>query len=194
MERIWVSGGWYISVFPIWGWKELYCNMFMDYFKGSSSKARGWKLSSNCARLWCSMSERMLSNMSKWFQTKWLWKEAHFSRKLYGGGVVVSYRKCLSQYIKFVTCCTDSMIWYKFDKSVMLNDEELYMCTSYLPPDRNVFYRKYNCDGFEILQEQIEYFWTLGTVSVTGDLNGRVVILQPFLLLKVLSKPSVTDS
>jgi hypothetical protein len=40
----------------------------------------------------------------------------------------------------------------------MLNDEELYMCFSYLPPDRKVFYRKYNCDGFEIIQEQIEYF------------------------------------
>ena len=72
--------------------------------------------------------------------------------------MVVFYRKCLSQYIKFVACYADSMIWYKFDKSVMLNDEELYMCFSYLPPDRKVFYRKYNCDGFEIIQEQIEYF------------------------------------
>jgi hypothetical protein len=40
----------------------------------------------------------------------------------------------------------------------MLNDEDLYMCTSFIPPDRNVFYRKYICDVFQILQEQIEYF------------------------------------
>ena len=30
------------------------------------------------------------------------------------------------------------------------------MCSSYVPPDRNAFYRKDNCDVFQILQEQIE--------------------------------------
>jgi hypothetical protein len=81
-----------------------------------------------------------------------------FRERCNGGGVVVFNRQCLSQYIKFVACCADSLIWYKFDKSAMLNDEDLYMCTSFIPPDRNVFYRKYICDVFQILQEQIEYF------------------------------------
>ena len=31
-----------------------------------------------------------------------------FREKCNGGGVVVFYGKCLSQYIKFVTCCSDS--------------------------------------------------------------------------------------
>jgi hypothetical protein len=82
-------------------------------------------------------------------------KKHIFQENCNGGGVVVFYGKWLSQYIKFVTCCADSMIWYTFDKSIMLNDEDLYMCSSYVPPDRYVFYTKYNCDGFEILQEQI---------------------------------------
>ena len=45
-----------------------------------------------------------------------------FREKCNGGGVVVYYRKCLSQYIKFAGCCADSLIWYKFHKSAMLND------------------------------------------------------------------------
>lgn len=43
-----------------------------------------------------------------------------------------------------------------------------------MPPDKNVFYRKYNCDVFDILQEQIESLYNIGTVAVLGDLNGRV--------------------
>jgi hypothetical protein len=40
--------------------------------------------------------------------------------------VVVFYGKCLSQYIKFVTCCADNLIWYKFDKFAMLNEKYAY--------------------------------------------------------------------
>jgi hypothetical protein len=64
------------------------------------------------------------------------------------------------------------MIWLKFDKSFMLNNTDLYMCAIYMPPDRNIFYKKYNCNVFEILQKQIEYVSSLGTVSVLGDING----------------------
>ena len=69
-------------------------------------------------------------------------------------------------------CCADSMIWLKFDKSFMLNNTDLHMCAIYMPPDRNIFYKKYNCNVFEILQKQIEYVSSLGTVSVLGDING----------------------
>ncbi|VDI17162.1 Hypothetical predicted protein [Mytilus galloprovincialis] len=42
-----------------------------------------------------------------------------------------------------------------------------------MPPDKNVFYRKCDKDVFDILQENIEHYSTLGTVAVIGDLNGR---------------------
>ena len=54
----------------------------------------------------------------------------------------------------------------------MLNNTDLHMCAIYMPPDRNIFYKKYNCNVFEILQKQIEYVSSLGTVSVLGDING----------------------
>jgi hypothetical protein len=57
-----------------------------------------------------------------------------------------------------------------------------------MPPDRNVFYRKYDCDVFDVLQEQVEIFNTLGTVSVIGDLNGRVGLEPDYIPDDTLDK------
>jgi hypothetical protein len=38
----------------------------------------------------------------------------------------------------------------------MSDDKNLYMCAIYIPPDKNVFYREYECDIFDVLQEEIE--------------------------------------
>jgi hypothetical protein len=57
-----------------------------------------------------------------------------------------------------------------------------------MPPDRNVFYRKYDCDVFDVLQEQVEIFNALGTVSVIGDLNGRVGLEPDYIPDDALDK------
>ncbi|XP_071123308.1 uncharacterized protein [Mytilus edulis] len=43
-----------------------------------------------------------------------------------------------------------------------------------MPPYKNVYYRKYDIDVFDNLQEHIEMFSNIGNVAVIGDLNGRV--------------------
>ena len=57
-----------------------------------------------------------------------------------------------------------------------------------MPPDKNIFYTKYNIDVFDVLHEQIEYFMNLGTVSVIGDLNGRVGVESDFIVKDILDK------
>jgi hypothetical protein len=42
----------------------------------------------------------------------------------------------------------------------MSDDKNLHMCAIYIPPDKNVFYRKYECDIFDVLQAEIEYFFS----------------------------------
>ena len=44
----------------------------------------------------------------------------------------------------------------------------------FIPPDKNLFYRKYECDIFDVLQEEIELISVEGNVAVFGDLNGHV--------------------
>lgn len=82
-------------------------------------------------------------------------KKYVFRKKCNGGGVVVFYKKWLNPFIEIVKCCVDCMIWFKIDKSIMFNNTDLYVCAIYMPPDKNVFYRKYDCDVFDILQEEI---------------------------------------
>ena len=110
-----------------------------------------------------------------------------FRKKCNGGGVVVFYKKWLNPYISIVKCCSDSMIWFKIDKSILFSEFDLYVCAIYMPPDRNIYYRKYNVDVFDVLQENIEHFSAYGTVSVIGDLNGRVGQDADFIVNDVLN-------
>ena len=110
-----------------------------------------------------------------------------FREKCNGGGVVVFYKKWLNPYISIVKCCSDSMIWFKIDKSILFSEFDLYVCAIYMPPDRNIYYRKYNVDVFDVLQENIEHFSAYGTVSVIGDLNGRVGQDADFIVNDVLN-------
>jgi hypothetical protein len=48
-------------------------------------------------------------------------KKHVYREKCNGGGIVVFFRKWLSQYVKIVKCVADCMIWFKFDKCIMPN-------------------------------------------------------------------------
>ena len=75
--------------------------------------------------------------------------------KCNGGGVVVFYKKLLNPYFVIMKCCVDCIIWLKLDKCMMSDDKNLYVVAIYIPPDKNVFHRKYECDIFDALQEEI---------------------------------------
>lgn len=101
-------------------------------------------------------------------------KEYIVRKKCNGGGVIVFYKKWLNPFITFVKSCVDCMIWFKVDKSILCDNTDLYICSIYMPPYKNVYYRKYDIDVFDNLQEHIEMFSNIGNVAVIGDLNGRV--------------------
>ena len=109
--------------------------------------------------------------------------------KCNGSGVIVFYEKWLNPYFVIMKCCVDCMIWFKLiDKCIMSDDKNLYMCAIYILPDKNVFYRKYECDIFDVLQEEIELYSVNGNVAVIGDLNGRVGKEPDFLRHDNLNK------
>lgn len=55
----------------------------------------------------------------------------------------------------------------------------LYICL----PIKTFFYRKYDCDVFDI-----ELFSNIGTVTVIGDLNGRVGLEPDFIIGDAIDK------
>ena len=111
------------------------------------------------------------------YEKKYLVRE-----KCNGGDVVVFYKIWLKKFIEFIECCVDCMIWFKIDKDIMFDNKNLYICAINMPPDKNVYYRKYEHDVFDVLQEKIEMFSELGNIAVLGDLNGRVGTEPDFLV------------
>jgi hypothetical protein len=56
-------------------------------------------------------------------------KKKHVYREKCNGGIVVFFRKWLSQYVEIVKCVADCMIWFKFDKCIMPNNKNVhYIC------------------------------------------------------------------
>ncbi|VDI45368.1 Hypothetical predicted protein [Mytilus galloprovincialis] len=54
----------------------------------------------------------------------------------------------------------------------------------YIPPDKNVYYRKYDIDVFDVF----EIYSKLGNIAVIGDLNGRVGNEPDYILQDGLNK------
>ena len=114
-------------------------------------------------------------------------------KKCNGGGVIVFHKKWLNSYLEVLKCCADSMIWLKISNSIMSDCKDLYLCAIYVPPDKNIFYRKYDCDVFEVLQEHIEHYGALGNIAIIGDLNGRIGKANDFIGHDLLSTQLQSD-
>jgi hypothetical protein len=66
------------------------------------------------------------------------------------------------------------------------------MCAIYIPSDKNVFYRKYECDIFDVLQAEIELFSVDGNVAVIGDRTSVFILKCKFTT--GFTESSVTNS
>ena len=99
-------------------------------------------------------------------------------KKCKGGGICVLIRNSLKQKISMVKLTEDSLVWLKFDKSMFTNDRDLFICCAYIPPEGNSFYTHYDCDLFDKLESDIEYFSNQGAFCIIGDINARTGTLD----------------
>ena len=68
----------------------------------------------------------------------------------------------------------DTIIWLKLDHNFFSLTKDIYLCGSYIWGVDSPAYNVVNCNLFELLESDINYFNQFGTVLVAGDLNGRV--------------------
>ena len=52
------------------------------------------------------------------------------------------------------------------------------MCCAYIPPAGNSYYTHYECDLFECLESDLEFFANKGVSCIIGDLNARLGTLE----------------
>ena len=98
--------------------------------------------------------------------------------KCRGGGICILIKKWLELKVKLVKQIEDSLIWLKLDRSFFSESSDIYLCCAYIPPEGNQYYQHYDCDLFDILENDLELFSRSGIVCLTGDLNARTVLLD----------------
>ena len=89
------------------------------------------------------------------------------------GGVSVYYKTCLKPYINVVEKSDFGIIWIKIKNSILPFNEDAFFCYVYVRDPKSQVLRHEEFDYFEILEQQIAKYKTLGKVFITGDMNSR---------------------
>ena len=102
-------------------------------------------------------------------------------RSKQGGGMALLIKNELEQYLEIVDVYFDTIIWLKLDGTALGMNENLYICCTYIPPDKSSFFKQYNCDIFYELENQIADFSEKGQIMIVGDLNSRCSTLNDYI-------------
>ena len=101
-------------------------------------------------------------------------KFKHRNARRNSGGIVIYYKDYLSPGIQIIKTHHDTIIWLKLDHNFFSLTSDIYLCGAYIWGVDSPAYNVVNCNLFDLLESDINYFNQFGTVLVAGDLNGRV--------------------
>ena len=91
----------------------------------------------------------------------------------FSGGLSVYVKKELKSGVKFLEHQTNDYIWLKLSKSFFSLQEDIYLCFMYNPPENSSYTKSLDKDYFEILENDIIKYSSLGKILLAGDLNSR---------------------
>ena len=99
--------------------------------------------------------------------------------KRYSGGVLVYFRDELKHNLSIVKKDNRGIIWLKLDKCAFNVNNDIYLCLCYIPPENSSVYKNgqsdlYECDLFDIINDDVLLFQDRGDIFLCGDLNARV--------------------
>ena len=90
-------------------------------------------------------------------------------------------KEWLKPFVSITDIISDSIIWLKIEKKLFESDIDIYVAFTYIPPEGSVFHSAYNIDIFDILEDSIAKYTSLGRVVVMGDLNSRCGTVADFI-------------
>ena len=96
------------------------------------------------------------------------------------GGVLIYYRQDIGKGVQKVEKKMKDAIWLKLDKNYFGLNNDLYLCTVYIPPRNSPTYvvSDDGKDMHDTIAREIGIFSTLGDVAMIGDMNSRVGSIQ----------------
>jgi hypothetical protein len=65
---------------------------------------------------------------------------------------------------------TKNFLWRKISKTILNSHKDLYVCGTYIPPEKSKYFDK---EIFDELEKDINQFSSRANVVILGDLNAR---------------------
>ena len=90
------------------------------------------------------------------------------------GGICIYIKDNICDGISIVRNHHDTIVWLKLDRSFFKIENDIYLACCYIWCENSPAYNCVDVDLFSVLQTDIVYFQSFGTVLLCGDMNARV--------------------
>ena len=94
-------------------------------------------------------------------------------RGRWSGGISLYIRSNVKHRVKIVKKSDDGFLLIKVDKSVLKCNEDVYLCQVYFPDQNSKARKNDDVDHFDILEQLVIEYKTLGKMFIFGDFNCR---------------------
>ena len=91
----------------------------------------------------------------------------------YSGGICILVKKTLRKGVQFFSSNSDRFVWWKLDKQFFNMEEDIYVCSVYIPPSNSKHFGQSSIDPYSELQSNLIKYSKLGKVMLMGDFNSR---------------------
>ena len=85
------------------------------------------------------------------------------------GGVALLYKNELHNWVS-IEKLTPNLLWFKISKQYVKTSKDIYVCGVFIPPNGSKYFLP---EMFEDLENDIETFYSQGSILLMGDFNSR---------------------
>jgi hypothetical protein len=90
------------------------------------------------------------------------------------GGISLIFKSKFKNFVSIVKN-TKNFIWSKISKEILSSDTDLYICGTYIPPEKSKYF---DPEIFEEFENDITHFSSKANVITLGDFNARTSKLE----------------
>ena len=93
------------------------------------------------------------------------------------GGISLIFKSKFKNFVSIVKN-TKNFIWSKISKEILSSDTDLYICGTYIPPEKSKYF---DPEIFEEFENDITHFSSKANVITLGDFNARTSKQEDFV-------------
>ena len=87
--------------------------------------------------------------------------------------VLVSLRKSLRKGVNFFSSKSSRFVWWKLDKHFFNLDEDIFVCSVYIPPANSKYFGPNEIYPQDELESDLIHYGKLGKIMLMGVFNSR---------------------